>query len=120
MSKFTVADIKAESKITRATFKGRLGTAHATELTIEKVRFYCDKIDFLCRTIARLERKCTTSKDDPYGDRKIYHKAKMHDGKGNVSPLCAKTPRKLNLKRNSWTIIDADVTCGKCRKILFG
>ncbi|KKN77613.1 hypothetical protein LCGC14_0358880 [marine sediment metagenome] len=54
------------------------------------------------------------SKDDPYGDIKIYHKANLIAPDGSVSPLCAKTPRKLNLKKDVWTLDDASVTCKKC------
>jgi hypothetical protein len=60
------------------------------------------------------------SKQDPYHDNKPYHKAKLTDGKGNVSPLCAVKPRALNLKRELWTLEDGAVTCRKCLKLLKG
>jgi hypothetical protein len=42
------------------------------------------------------------------------HKAAKVNPKGDVSPLCAKVPRKINLKRESWTFIPRLVTCEKC------
>ncbi len=53
--------------------------------------------------------------EDPYHDNRIYHMAHLFDSKGNVSPLCAKVPRKLNLKKHElWTIRWEAVTCKKC------
>lgn len=57
-----------------------------------------------------------TKKDDPYNDRKIYHKPKLISGDGSVSPLCAVKPRKINLEKELWTITDSAVTCEKCLK----
>jgi len=45
---------------------------------------------------------------------KIYHRAKLINSRGGVSPLCAKVPKSLNLKREMWTIVDRDVTCPRC------
>ena len=53
---------------------------------------------------------------DPYHDRRTYHMAKLISPDGDVSPLCAKIPRKLNLKRHQlWTILPEQVTCPRCR-----
>jgi hypothetical protein len=60
----------------------------------------------------------TRKRDDPYGDVKTYHFAKMIREDGMVSPLCADRPRALNLKRDSWTNRAEAVTCAKCRKRL--
>jgi len=49
---------------------------------------------------------------------KIVHKAKLISDKGDVSPLCAKTPRKIDLAKESWTLRDSEVTCPKCLKEL--
>ena len=49
---------------------------------------------------------------------KIVHKAKLVSDNGDVSPLCAKTPRKINLGKESWTLRDSEVTCHKCLKEL--
>ncbi len=54
------------------------------------------------------------SKDDPYHDSKVYHKAHLWSKNGHVSPLCAKKPRALNLSRELWTIRDEAVTCKRC------
>jgi hypothetical protein len=62
---------------------------------------------------------------DPYRDRKPYHYgAKMNaegakmNAEGEVSPLCAKRPRALNLNRELWTLRPEAVTCKRCRKII--
>ena len=52
--------------------------------------------------------------DDPYHDVKYYHLAAHIGPGGEVSPLCAKTPRKINLKRELWTITESAVTCPRC------
>ena len=49
---------------------------------------------------------------------KLYHKANLVAKNGDVSPLCAKTPRAINLKISSWTLCDEYVTCPKCIKKL--
>lgn len=55
---------------------------------------------------------------DPYHDDKKYHKAHLMDPNGNVSPLCAAKPRKINLDRECWTMRDEAVTCKKCLAML--
>lgn len=52
--------------------------------------------------------------DDPYHDRKPYHMFHLVSSKGDVSPLCAERPRKINLKRELWTFDKGAVTCKKC------
>ncbi len=52
--------------------------------------------------------------DDPYHDRKKYHMAKLFSDNGDVSPVCAERPRKINLKRETWTFRWEAVTCKKC------
>lgn len=49
---------------------------------------------------------------------KIVHMAKLVSDKGDVSPLCAKTPRRINLAKESWTLRTNEVTCNKCWKEL--
>ncbi len=51
---------------------------------------------------------------DPYHDNKKYHLAKLWSTKGDVSPLCAKTPRKIDLRKESWTLRPEAVTCKRC------
>ncbi len=46
---------------------------------------------------------------------KIIHKAKLISRNGDVSPLCANKPRKLNLAKESWTNRNDAVTCEKCK-----
>lgn len=46
---------------------------------------------------------------------RIIHKAKLVSPEGDVSPLCAVKPRKLNLNKESWTMESALVTCEKCK-----
>ena len=55
-------------------------------------------------------------KDDPYNDNKIYHRAKLIAPDGSVSPLCAKTPKAIDLNKELWTTSDGAVTCQKCLK----
>ena len=57
-------------------------------------------------------------KNDLYNDCKIYHKAHLIAPDGSVSPLCAEKPRKINLKKELWTLEDSAVTCKKCLKEL--
>lgn len=56
--------------------------------------------------------------NDPYNDRKKYHMAALMSNKGDVSPLCGKKPRKLNLKKELWTLEEGAVTCKKCLELL--
>lgn len=49
---------------------------------------------------------------------KIYHKAKHIKENGDVSALCFKKPRKINLKKAHWVFSEEYVTCPKCKKIL--
>ncbi len=52
---------------------------------------------------------------DPYRDNRTYHMAHLQDGKGGVSPLCAKRPYRLNLKKHQlWTTRWEAVTYKKC------
>lgn len=46
---------------------------------------------------------------------KVIHKAKLISQNGDVSPLCAVKPRKLDLKKESWTTDLTAVTCEKCK-----
>lgn len=55
-------------------------------------------------------------KDDPFYDNKIYHRAKLIAPDGSVSPLCAKTPKAIDLTKELWTARDDAVTCLKCLK----
>lgn len=45
---------------------------------------------------------------------KPVHRAKLGREDGGVSPLCADVPRRINLARATWTLIDALVTCPRC------
>lgn len=58
------------------------------------------------------------SRDDPYRDRKKYHRAAKSDGRGNVSALCFEQPRPIDLSVALWTIRDDAVTCEKCLKLI--
>lgn len=49
---------------------------------------------------------------------KIVHRAKLINSDGVVSPLCAKRPRAIDLRRASWTNRDGAVTCPRCRKLM--
>jgi hypothetical protein len=56
------------------------------------------------------------STDDPYRDRKKYHRAALWGPGGRVSALCFKRPRAINLEHALWTICDEAVTCKACRR----
>ncbi len=45
---------------------------------------------------------------------RIVHKAKLISPEGDVSPVCAGNPRKVNMKKESWTTDSKAVTCKKC------
>lgn len=58
-------------------------------------------------------------KNDPYYDTVYYHKARKIHPDGGVSALCYKSDRKIRLGEGwSWTILNGQVTCPKCLKIL--
>lgn len=58
-------------------------------------------------------------RDDPYYDRKVYHFAAKFAANGDVSALCYKTPKRINLERGqSWTNRPEAVTCSRCRRRL--
>jgi hypothetical protein len=46
------------------------------------------------------------------------HKAKHLRPDGAVSPLCARTPRAIDLKRATWTLHNDAVTCSRCLAVL--
>lgn len=52
--------------------------------------------------------------DDPYPYRKPYHLFHLVSSHGDVSPLCAERPRKINLERELWTFDEGAVTCQEC------
>ena len=49
---------------------------------------------------------------------KVYHRASKIASNGDVSALCYAKPRRINLARESWTLIDSAVTCPKCRALI--
>jgi hypothetical protein len=55
---------------------------------------------------------------DPYHDEKIYHFAAKINANGDVSALCYKVPRAINLKITLWTNRPEAVTCQKCKRAL--
>lgn len=58
------------------------------------------------------------TEDDPYRDRKKYHKAALFRQDGSVSALCFRRPRAIDLRYALWTIDDNAVTCGECLRAL--
>lgn len=50
---------------------------------------------------------------------RVYHRAKHIGPNGEVSALCFKKPRAIDMsKRVTWTTNDAAVTCPACRKLI--
>jgi len=47
--------------------------------------------------------------------KKVYHRAMFVDPDGNVSALCFRTPRAIDLKKALWTNRDEAVTCPSCK-----
>lgn len=52
------------------------------------------------------------SKTNPF--EKVYHYGKHVNGNGDVSALCFKKPRAIDLRKALWTIRPAAVTCRRC------
>ena len=57
-------------------------------------------------------------KHDPYHDSRVYHMADKFGAAGQVSALCFKRPRAINLKVALWTYRPEAVTCKKCLRLL--
>jgi len=49
---------------------------------------------------------------------RIIHKATKVNQNGNVSALCFKSPRSINMKTSTWVLRDEAVTCPRCLVIL--
>ncbi len=49
---------------------------------------------------------------------KLYHMAAHHNDSGQVSALCFKTLKPIDLAKELWTIRPAAVTCPACIKIM--
>ncbi len=49
--------------------------------------------------------------------RKV-HKAKLISEQGNVSALCFKRPRQIDLKIATWSYRIEAITCKRCLKIM--
>lgn len=49
---------------------------------------------------------------------KPVHMAGKTRGDGAVSPRCAKVPRPIDLKRETWTLRPEAVTCPQCLALL--
>jgi hypothetical protein len=47
--------------------------------------------------------------------QKVYHRASLVNENGDMSALCFKSPRAIDLSKATWTIRDDAVTCPKCR-----
>lgn len=48
----------------------------------------------------------------------IIHRAGKVNERGDISAKCYKVPKAINLSKETWTLIDKNVTCPKCIKIL--
>lgn len=49
---------------------------------------------------------------------KTLHRASKINANGDVSALCYKQPRRIDLSIASWTIRNVSVTCPKCLKAM--
>ena len=50
--------------------------------------------------------------------KRLVHMARRIRADGAVSAVCSPTPRAINLRVATWTLIDSDVTCARCIAIL--
>jgi hypothetical protein len=49
---------------------------------------------------------------------KPVHMAKLVSPEGDISPLCAKAPRAIDLRKATWTNRPEAVTCRRCKSLL--
>jgi len=56
----------------------------------------------------------------PLPPTRIYHRADKINGNGSVSALCFKTPRAIDMTRESWAISHRFVSCPKCLALIAG
>lgn len=56
--------------------------------------------------------------DVPMPPTRMRHRGAKIDGRGRVSALCFGEPRAIDMRRESWTLTDAGVTCPKCRALI--
>jgi len=49
---------------------------------------------------------------------KVVHMGKFISSEGDVSPLCAQSPRAINLKKAPWTNRAEAVTCRRCKNLI--
>lgn len=54
----------------------------------------------------------------PLPPTRMYHRGDKVDEKGRVSALCFAEPRPIDMRRASWTLADAFVTCPKCAALI--
>ncbi len=52
--------------------------------------------------------------------QRTVHLARLINRQGEISPLCAVSPRALNLKKESWTTQVRYVTCLRCQAKIRG
>ncbi len=50
--------------------------------------------------------------------QRIRHYPKLINPEGEVTPLCAKKPKPIDMTKASWTFQKGGVTCRKCLEIL--
>ncbi len=55
---------------------------------------------------------------DPYHDDKKYHMADKVGPNGEISALCFKRPRAINLDVALWTLRPEAVTCETCLRLI--
>ena len=49
--------------------------------------------------------------------RRVHYGDKVAPN-GGISPLCANTPRRIDMKHSTWTRVTTYVTCPRCKKML--
>ncbi|NNM65030.1 MAG: hypothetical protein HKL99_10530 [Burkholderiales bacterium] len=72
----------------------------------------------LAQALASLNTKGETMQPATQQGARVRHRADKIDPSGRVSALCFAKPRAIDMKRATWVMTDAAVTCPKCRALI--
>ena len=54
----------------------------------------------------------------PLPPTRMRHRGDKISEQGDVSALCFKRPRAIDMQRASWVLSDSGVTCAKCLRVI--
>lgn len=60
----------------------------------------------------------TTLEHPPLPPTRMRHRGDKISEQGDVSALCFKRPRAIDMQRASWALSDWGVTCPKCLRVI--